>query len=196
MRAEEFRDHQKLQADGAAAGYENIFAGNDARFLHGFVNRIDRVDEGGFFEADIVGQGDHAALGDPGHRFDVFSKAATVGRETGRETGGLVLLALGERAAFAVKAGATGNVMETHHAIAGLEFRHARADCYDGAGKFVAEDLRRLYVALENFLDVRAADAAGGDFNEDFAFTYFGHRDFFDTDNSFFAVNTRAHGFC
>src|SRR2546430_10074886 len=158
MRAEDFRDHQKLQADGAATGYENIFSGNDARLLHGLVNRVDWFDEGAFFKSDIVGQGDHAALGDPGHRFDIFSKAATVGRETGRETGGLVLLALGERAAFAVKAGAARNVMETHHAIAGLEFRHTRADGDDGTGEFVAEDLRRLPGTPEEFFDVRAAE--------------------------------------
>ena len=163
--------------------------------MHSFVNRVDWFDEGGLFKSDTVGQGDHAALGNPGHRFDVFSKAATVGRKASRETGGFVLLALGERAAFAVKAGATGNVMETHHAIAGLEFRHTRADGDDGAGKFVAEDLRRLDISLEDFLDVRAADAAGGDFDEKFAFTYFGHRDFFDANDFLFAVDTGAHGF-
>src|SRR5882724_7221601 len=163
MRAEEFCDHKELQADGAAAGYENIFAGNDARFLHGFVNCVDWFDEGGFVEADIVGQRNDAAVGDPGHRFDVFSKAATVGREAGRETRCFVLLALRERAAFAVKAGTAGNVMKAHHAIAGLEFRHTRADADDGAGEFVAEDLWRLNVTLENLLDVRAADATCSD---------------------------------
>ena len=85
--------------------------------------------------------------------------------------------------------------METHHAIAGLEFRHTRADGDDGAGKFVAEDLRRLDISLENFLDVRAADAAGGDFDEKFAFTHFGDGDLFNEDNSLLAVNAGAHGF-
>src|SRR5438445_3787015 len=192
MRAEEFRDHQKLQTDGAATGYQHVFSGNDACLLHVLVNRVDWFDEGGFFKSDVVGQGDHAALGNPGHRFDVFSKAATVGRETGRETGGLVLLALGERAAFAVKAGAARNVMEAHHAIARLEFRHTGADGDDGAGEFVAEDLRRLDISLENFLDVRAADAAGGDFDEKFAFTHFGDGDLFNEDNSLLAVNAGA----
>src|SRR5437762_7078195 len=195
MRTEEFCDHQKLQADGAATGYENIFSGNDARLLHGFVNCVDWLDEGGFFESDIAGQRDHAAFGNPRHRFDIFSKAATVGRKAGRETSGFVLLALGERAAFAVKAGTAGNVMETHHAIAGLKFRHAGTDGNDGAGEFVAEDLRWLDVSLENFLDVGPADAAGGDSYKKFAFTYFGDGDFFDADNSLFAVDTCAHGF-
>src|SRR5260221_8033194 len=195
MRAEEFRDHKELQADRAATGYQNIFSWNNACLLHGFVDGIDRLDEGGFVEADVVGQRDDAAFGHPRHRLDVLSKATTVGREAGSKTGGFVLLALGERAALAVKAGATGNVMEAHDAIAGLEFCHTRADGYDRAGEFVAEDLWRLDVTLENFLDVRAADAAGGHLDEKFAFTYFGYRDFFDADDSLFAIDAGAHRF-
>ena len=128
----------------------------------------------------LSGRGDDAALGDPGHGFDVFTEAAAVGSEAGGEAGGLVLLALGEEAIFAVEAGATRRVVEAHHAIAGLEFCDARADGDDGAGQFVAEDLGRLDVALEDFLDVGAADAAGGDFDENFAGADFGDGDFFD----------------
>src|SRR5205814_1781598 len=195
MRTEEFCDHQKLQADGAATGYENIFSGNDARLLHGFVNCVDWLDEGGFFESDIAGQRDHAAFGNPRHRFDIFSKAATVGRKAGRETSGFVLLALGERAAFAVKAGTAGNVMEAHHAIAGVKFRHAGTDGNDGAGEFVAEDLRWLDVSLENFLDVGPADAAGGDSYKKFAFTYFGAGDSSKGKISFLAEAPSGMGF-
>src|SRR5580765_6768869 len=128
MRAEEFCDHQKLQADGAATGYENVFAGNDAGFLHGFINRVDWLDEGGFVEADVVGQRDDAAFRNPGHRLDVFGKTPAIGSETRRETRGLVLLALGERPSFAVKTGAARNVMEAHHALAGLEFSNTGAN--------------------------------------------------------------------
>src|SRR5579859_3707733 len=195
MRADEFCDHQKLQADRAATGYENVFAGDDTGLLHGFVNRVDRLDEGCFLKSDIVGQGDDAAFRNPGHRFDIFGKAATVGREASGEASGFVLLALGKRTAFAVKTCAARNVMKAHHAIARPEFRHGRADGDDGAGQFMTKDLRRFNVTLENFLDVCAANAAGSDFDEEFAFANFRHVDFFDPNDSLFAVDTRAHGF-
>src|SRR5579859_440957 len=195
MRAEELGDHKKLQTDGAAAGNENVFARSDAGFLYSFVDRVDRLDEGGFFERDVVGKRDDAAFGDPRHGFHIFGEAAAIGREAGGEAGGLVLLALRERAALAVKTSAAGDVMKTHHAIAGFEFLHARADGDDGTGKFVAKDLRRLNVPLENFLNVRAANAARGDFDEELAFADFRDGDLFDADDSLFAVNAGTHGF-
>ncbi len=191
----EVGDHQELQADRAAAEDEDVFALLDAGFLDGFDDGVDGLDEGGFFEADVVGERDDAALGDPRHGFDVFAEAATVGREAGGEAGGFVLLALREEAIFAVEAGAAGRVMEAHHAIAGFEFCDAGADGDDGAGEFVAEDLGRFDVALEDFLDVGAADAAGGDFDEDFARADFGDGDFFDADDSLFAIDAGAHRF-
>ena len=45
-----------------------------------------------------------------------------------------------------------------------------------------------------NLLDVRAANAARGDFDEHFAFGHFRDRDSFDADNSLFAVDAGAHG--
>src|SRR5262249_23065164 len=85
--------------------------------------------------------------------------------------------------------------METHHAVAGLEFGDAMADGNNCAGQFMAEDLWRLHVALVNFLNVGAANAAGCDFDKNFAFADFGNWDFFNTNNSLFAVNASAHGF-
>jgi len=85
--------------------------------------------------------------------------------------------------------------MKTHDAIAELPFRDAAADGDDSAGEFVAEDLRWLDVAMEDFLDVRAADATRGDFDEDFAVGDFGDGDFFDADEAFFAEDAGTHGF-
>ena len=76
----------------------------------------------------------------------------------------------------------------------GFEFGDAAADGDDGAGQFVAENLRRFDVTLEDFLDVGAADAAGGDFDEHFAVADFGDGDFFDADDAFFAIDAGAHG--
>ena len=85
--------------------------------------------------------------------------------------------------------------MEAHDAIAGLPFGDAGADGDDCAGEFVTENLRRLDVALEDFFDIRAANAAGRDFDQDFVVADFGDGDFFDADDSLFAKDTGAHGF-
>src|SRR6267154_616915 len=187
--------HQELQADGAAADYQDCFVRCYPSLLHGFDDGVDGLDEGGFFEGDIVRERDDAALGNPGHSFDVFAETAAVGREAAGEPRGLVLLALRIEALFAVEAGAAGRVVETHHAITGLPFGDAGADRDYRAGEFVAEDLRRLDVTLEDFFNVGAADAASGDFDEDFVDADFGDGDFFDADNSLFAVDAGAHGF-
>jgi hypothetical protein len=48
---------------------------------------------------------------------------------------------------------------------------------------------------MENFFDVSAADSTGRDFDKDFAFGDFGDGDFFDADDTLFAVDPCAHGF-
>ena len=190
-----FGDHEKLQADGTASGDENGFARGDASFLHGFENGVDGLDEGGFLEGDVVGQRDDAAFGDPGHGFDIFGETTAVGSEAAGEAGGFVLLALREEAAFAIETCAARDVVETHHTVAAFPFGHAGADGDHRAGEFMAEDLRRLDVAVIDFLDVGAADAAGGDFDEDFAVGNVGNGDFFDAVDGFVAENAGAHGF-
>jgi hypothetical protein len=85
--------------------------------------------------------------------------------------------------------------MKTHHAIAWHPLGYSAADRDDRAGKFVAEDLRRLDVTLEDFLDVRAADAASGDLDQHFAIADFRDGDFLDADLAFVAIDTGAHGF-
>jgi len=131
----------------------------------------------------------------PRHGFDVFGEAAAVGGEAGGEAGGLVLLALGEEAAFAVETFAAGNVVKTHHAVAQFPFADAAADGDDGAGEFMAEDLWRGDVGVVDFFDIGAADTAGGDLDKGFAVSDFRNRDIFDADDSFFAVDAGTHGF-
>src|SRR5437879_7506514 len=84
--------------------------------------------------------------------------------------------------------------MKTHHAVAKLPIRHAAASCYDCAGQFVAQNLGGRNVGVIDLLDVRAANAASGNFDEDFAVGHFGDGDFFDANDSLFAVDTGAHG--
>lgn len=85
--------------------------------------------------------------------------------------------------------------MKTHHAVAGLELCDSATCSNNSACEFMAEDLRRLNITLEDFLDVRAADAAGGYFDEDFVVADFGNGHFFDADDSLFAIDAGAHGF-
>src|SRR5580704_5128751 len=190
----QFANHEQLEADGAAAQDEHSFAGGDARLLNGFDDGVDGLDESGFFETDVVRERDHAAVGDPGHGFYILSEAAAVGREAGGQPGRFILLALGEEALLAIKASPARDMVEAHNAVARRPLVYASADGDDGARKLVAQNLRRLDVTLKDFLDVRAANAAGRHFNEHFAFADFGDGDFFDADDSFFPENTGPHG--
>jgi hypothetical protein len=60
-------------------------------------------------------------------------------------------------------------VVEAHDAVADGKFGDACADFGDHAGHLVAEDARRGVRAHVNFLEIRSADAAGGDLDEQFA---------------------------
>src|ERR1700722_11014033 len=84
-------------------------------------------------------------------------------------------------------------MMKAHYAVAGFEFLHACAHFHGGAGKLVAENLRWRDVAMLDFLDVRAADPAGCDAEQHFAFADFGDRDGFDDDAALAAVDAGAH---
>ena len=85
--------------------------------------------------------------------------------------------------------------MKAHDAVAGLPFVDAAAHGEDGTAELVAQDLRWLDVAVENFLDVRAADATGRNFDKHFAVRDLGDRNFFNADDAFFAEDAGAHGF-
>src|SRR5262249_57664919 len=104
--------------------------------------------EGGFLEADVVRQRDDPALRNPWHGFDVLGKAAAVRTEARREPGGLVLPALREKPALAIKAALAWDVMKTHHPIARLELGDARAGGDDRARQVVAQDLRLRAVPM------------------------------------------------
>src|SRR5260370_26139479 len=145
VRGLQLANHEKLQADGAAADYENGFTWRDARLLHGFDDGVDRLDEGSFFEADIVWKRDNAALGNPRHRFHVLTEAAAVWREAAGEAGALVLLTLREEALLAVETFGAGRVVEAHYAVAGFPFGDTGAHGDDRAAEFVAKTLRRLH---------------------------------------------------
>jgi hypothetical protein len=139
-----------------------VFAFCNAGFTDGFEAGVHRLDEGGFLEGNVVGDGDHTALGNPGHGADEFCEAAAIWIEAGGEADFFIGGALGEKFLITVKTITAGDVVEADDAVAGFPFCYAGADCYRGAGDFVAEDLRRLDETVMDFFDVGAADAAGG----------------------------------
>jgi hypothetical protein len=100
---------------------------------------------------------------------------------------------LGEETLLAIEAAATRSVVKTHHAIAGSPLRYASTHGNDRASKLMAKDLRRLDIALKDFFDVRTANAARSDFDEDFALAYLGDRNLLNVDDPFVAVDPRAH---
>jgi hypothetical protein len=69
------------------------------------------------------------------------------------------------------------------------------ADFYDCAGGFVAEDARRRDGPVMDFFDVGGADAADGDFDEQFIRAEARHGDGFETQVVDAAINDGAHGF-
>jgi len=83
--------------------------------------------------------------------------------------------------------------MKTDHTIAGFELRHARANFYHGAGQLMAKYLWRRYETVVNFLDVRAADSAGGHAEEQLALANFGDRHGFDHYLALATIHSRAH---
>ena len=118
-------DHQQLEPDGAAAQDEHVLSSRDSRLLNGLYNGIDGLDESGFFKADIVREGDDAAFCNPWHGFHVLGKPSAIRSETSGKARRFVLLALREKALFAVEASSARSVVEAHDAIAGRPFSNA-----------------------------------------------------------------------
>src|ERR1700684_4644071 len=84
--------------------------------------------------------------------------------------------------------------MKTDYAIAGFELRHARANFYRRPGQLVAKNLWRRNETVVNFLDVRAADPAGGHTEEQLALTNFGDRHGFDDYLDLTTIGSPARG--
>src|SRR5580658_4142466 len=70
----------------------------------------------------------------------------------------------------------------------------AAADFDDGAGRFMPEDARRSNEAVVNFFDVGRANAADGDFDEEFVWADGWNRDGFKAQVIGTAIDDGAHG--
>jgi hypothetical protein len=139
------------------------------------------------------------------HHADVFGVAAARGFETGGDAGALVGFALGEGAVATEMAFQARDVMVQGNAVADLETARGeslrtatsptRADFDDGTGGFVAEDAGRRHGAELDFFDVGWADAADGDFDEQFMGADARDRDGLEAQVVHAAIDDGAHGF-
>ena len=158
------------------------FIGLQLQVVDGFVAGVYRFDPGGLFEGNVVGDADEAAVDNPVHDADVFGKAAAGGLKGGGGADLLVGVALGVGVFAAKVAGAAGDVVEGHGAVSLFPGGNVLADGCDRAGHFVAEDAGGVVGAGVDFFQVGAADAAGVDAQEDFAWAQSGQGHGFDAD--------------
>src|SRR5581483_5560690 len=87
----------------------------------------------------------------------------------------------------------TRHVMMQRDAIADPKAPDPRAKAYDGSGGFMPKHSRRGDGAILNFLDVGGADAAGGDFDQQFVAPDAGHRQGLEPQIIDAAINDSAH---
>jgi hypothetical protein len=84
-------------------------------------------------------------------------------------------------------------VVKTDRAISNRPVPDTRSHFHNSPGDLVAENLRWADDSLPHFLDVCAADTAGADANEDFAFQNFRYRNVFDDDSARASIHTGPH---
>src|SRR5579862_5020437 len=104
---------------------------------------VDRLDEAGLLEGDLIGNANRTVLDDPIHDADVFGKPAAGRLKACRAAYFLISRALRKSFVLAIKTFAAWDVMENHHPVAGTVLGYTFADCGHYAGSFVSEDARR-----------------------------------------------------
>ena len=161
--AERLKDEE---ADHAGADDERGFAVIDRSDLYGVKGDGGGFEHGGFGEGKIVGKAMDDARGDD----DVFGEGAGAAIVAAGDAENLAIVAEIDVAAAAVGAFAAEDGGVEGDALADFEGGDAGAEGGDAAGGFVAHDEGRDAAAggAVEAVDVAAADAAGGDFDEDF----------------------------
>src|ERR1700730_4378879 len=187
------REHHQKHPNWALPDDEDRFAWRDARLVDGLQARVHRLDKCGFLQDDVRRQHEHPALDDPRHCPNILSEPAAIGVKSGRKPHSLVSGALREKSVLAIKAPTTGKVMKARYAIAGFEFRDARAHSDHRAGKLVTQDLRRSEEAVMNLLDISSANAARPHAEHNLTFAYFRDRHALDLDAPLAAIHASPH---
>ena len=154
------------EADHAGADDESGFAVIDRSDFYGVKGDGGGFEHGGFSERKIVGKAMDDARGDD----DVFGEGAGAAVVAAGDAEDLAVVAEIDVTAFAVGAGAAEDGGVEGDAVADFECGDGGAECGDDAGGFVAHDEwgDAAAGAAVEAVDVAAADAAGGDLDEDF----------------------------
>lgn len=133
-------------------------------------------------------------LDDPIHDADVFRESAAGGLKSGRAPHLFVSGALGEGLVKAVVTSAARNVVENDHAISRSELADSGADGRDYAGSFVTEDAGRGVRSGGDLLEIRAANSAGMDPEQEFTSADLRDRNSLQSDVVYPAVDGCQHG--
>jgi hypothetical protein len=154
------------EADHAGADDESGFAVVDRSDFHGVESNGGGFEHRGFGERKIVGKAMDNARGN----HDEFREGAGAAVVAARDAEDLAIVAKIDVTAFAVGAGAAEDGGVERYALADFECGDGGAERGDEAGGFVAHDEWRDAAAgaAVEAVDVAAADAAGGDLDEDF----------------------------
>ena len=154
------------QADHTGADDESGFTVVDRSDSYGVESDCGGFEHGGFSERKIVGK----AMDDARGNDNVFGEGAGTAVVAAGDAEDLAVVAQIDVAAFAVGAGAAEDGGIEGDALADSESGDGGAEGGDDAGGFVAHDERRNAAAgaAVEAVDVAAADAAGGDLDEDF----------------------------
>ena len=160
-------DHQR--ADRPASGHQHALAEQRARLLAGVKADRQRLSHRGFAERERIGDRHGLRRIDR----DVFAKPALHVRHPHRAAHEAHVQALIAHPFAAMDTDAAGLARIHGHPNARLEMRHAAADCGDYAGYFMSKrhrllDPHRAEAAMMVVVQVRAADAAGGDLDAHF----------------------------
>ena len=146
-------------------------------------------------KGDACGNPDYASQGnDPFHHANVLRKAAAGGLKARGCANFFVDRALGKGPLATVVTLAAGNVVVDHHAIAESEPGYAQAHFDNGSSHFMAEDAGSGVGAGMDFLQIGAADAAGGNLDQQFSGADFGHRHGLHADLVHAAIDGGTHG--
>ncbi len=198
LRPGELEQPGEHEADRPLPGHQHDVAAQQRQPANGFEDGVDGFEHGAFGKG-ILGGNFHDAGQDERQNADVFGVAAARRLEPGGDAGAFVSFALGEGAMPAKMAVPARHVMVERHAVAGFEAAREDArptpDTDDGPGGFVAEDARRRHGAGLDFFDVGGADAAGGDFDEQFVGADARDGDGFEAQVVHAAIDDGAHGF-
>ena len=197
--AAQLEEASEHQADGPLPCHEHVVAGQKIEAIDGLEDGVHRLKHGTLFKG-IFSRDFYDAAQNERHHADVFGKAAAGWFESGCDAGAFVLGALSEGVVAAIVAFHAGDVVMEGDAIAGTKWargdaRPPPADLDDGAGGFVAENARGRDGAVLDFFYVSRANAAGGDFDEEFVAANFWDGDGFGTEIIWAVVNGGEHEF-